>query len=175
MEYFELSRSEKVENPIELMALDAAAYSYAMTQKDFEALDRMKVAYFSGNEAEEICDLLVSPTFLVSDRLKRLLALYEKETEFKGIQLFPTAEDCRQYPMYWVPRFPEADCVHESSVWYDNGMLSSPVLDGGRIGRRNVFRLPGLREYKAVVSLPVAESILRRRLYGVELRRMEVV
>lgn len=175
MEYFELFQSEKVENPIELMALDRETYNYAMTQKDFAALDNMKVAYFSGNEAEEICDILISPTFLVSDRLKELLALYEKETQFKGIQLFPTSEESRQYPMYWVPRFPESNCIHENSVWYDNGMVSSLVLDGGRIGRRNIFRLSRLWEYKAVVSLPVAESILRRRLYGVELRRLEVV
>lgn len=175
MEYYELSQSRKVENPIELMGLDREAYCYDMPQKSFEALDRIRVAYFSGNEAEEICDILTSPTVLVSDRLKKLFALYEKEMEFKGIQLFPTAEESRQYPMYWVPRFPEADCVHESSIRYDNGMVSSLVLDGGRIGRRNIFRIAGLLEYRIGVSLPVAESILRRRLYGVALRKMEVV
>lgn len=175
MEYYELVQSRKVENPIELMGLDQKAYCYAMTQKDFAALDKIRVAYFSGNEAEEICDILTSPTFLVSDRLKNLLALYEKETEFKGIQIFPTSEESRQYPIYWVPCFPEVDCIHESSILYDNGMVSSLVLDGSKIGRRNIFRLSGLLEYKAAVSLPVAESILRRRLYGVELRKMEVV
>lgn len=40
---------------------------------------------------------------------------------------------------------------------------------------RPVFRIPGLVEYKVVVSLPVAEGILRRRCYGVGLRRLEVV
>lgn len=175
MEYYELAQSEKVENPIELMGIDSAAYCPAMTRKHFGALDDMRVAYFSGNEAEEICDVLTSPTFLVSDRLKKLLSLYEKETEFKGIQLFPTSEKSKQYPVYWVPYFPETDCVHKSSVWYDNGMISSLVLDGSRIGRRNIFRLSGLLEYRVIVSLPVAESILRRRLYGVELKKMEVV
>ncbi len=175
MEYYELSQSRKVENPIELMGMDGKAYCYAMTQKDFAMLDRLCVAYFSGNEAEEICDILTIPTFLVSDRLKNVLAMYEKETEFKGIQVFPTSEESRQYPVYWVPQFPEADCIHESSILYDNGMVSSLVLDRRRIGKRNVFRLPGLLEYKAVVSLPVAESILRRRFYGIELSKMEVI
>lgn len=175
MEYYELSQSRKVENPIELMGIDRDAYCCAMTRKDFEALDKIRVAYFSGNEAEEICDILTSPTFMVSDRLKSLLALYEKETAFKAIQLFPTSEESSQYPMYWVPCFPEVSCIHESSVLYDNGMASSLVLDGRRIGKRNVFRLQGLTEYRIAVSMPVAESILRRRLYGVGLRKMEVV
>ncbi len=175
MEYYELTQSGKVENPVELMGLDSAAYCLAMSRKDFDALDDMRVAYFSGNEAEELCDVLTTPTFLVSDKLKKLLSLYGKETEYKGIQLFPTSEESKQYPVYWVPYFPCQDCVHKSSTWYDNGMISSLALDKNRIGGRDVFRLPGLLEYKIIVSLPVAESILRRRFYGIELRKMEVI
>ena len=88
MEYYELSQSKKVENPIELMGLDPNVYCYTMARKDFEALDKIKVAYFSGNEAEEICDILISPTFMVSDRLKNLIALYDKEIEFKRYSAF---------------------------------------------------------------------------------------
>lgn len=54
-------------------------------------------------------------------------------------------------------------------------MVSSLVLNKQKIGRRNLFRLSGLLEYKIVVSLPMVESILRRRLYGVELTKLEVV
>jgi hypothetical protein len=74
-----------------------------------------------------------------------------------------------------VPSFPEINCTHERSEIYDNGMVSSLVLNKQKIGRRNLFRLSGLLEYKIVVSLPVVESILRRRLYGVELTKLEVV
>lgn len=74
-----------------------------------------------------------------------------------------------------MPSFPEINCMHERSKIYDNGMVSSLVLNGQKTGRRNLFRLSGLLEYKIVVSLPVVESILRRRLYGVELTKLEVV
>jgi hypothetical protein len=33
----------------------------------------------------------------------------------------------------------------------------------------------GLLEYKIIVSLPVAESLLRRRLYGIGMRKVKVV
>lgn len=58
---------------------------------------------------------------------------------------------------------------------YDNGMLKKLVLDESRTGGLNVFRVRGLLEYKVMVSLPLAESILRRRFYGIELRKAEVV
>lgn len=174
MEYFELRQSPKVENAIEIMGLDRDKYCYAMSTKDFEALDKLKVAYFSGREFEEICDVLLQPTFLISDNMKKIIELYEKESQFKGIQIYPPAEASKQYPFYWVPCFPEADCLHQKSVILDNGMVKELVLDRRKLGKRQIFRLSGLIEYKVIVTMPVAESILRRRMYGVELRRVEV-
>lgn len=174
MEYFELSQSPRVENPVVLTGIDRDAYSYAMPPKRFEALDRLIVAYFSGNEREEPCDILTDPTFMVSDGLKKLLALYSRETAFKGVQALPASGEGAWYPMYWVPCFPEIACMHESSAVYGNGMISSLVLEGGKIGKQDVFRLSGCLEYKVVVSLPVAESILRRRFYGIGLKKLEV-
>lgn len=56
----------------------------------------------------------------------------------------------------------------------DNGMLKKLVLDRRKIRGKAIFRVGGLLEYKVAVSLPVAESILRRRPYGVSLQRIEV-
>ena len=174
MEYFEMTQSKKVENPMQLMGLDSQLYTYAMTEKDFEALEKLKVAYFSGREYEEICDILLQPTYLISDELKKLLELYERKTLFKGVQIFPTAKESKQYPIYWVPQFPVLDCIHNSTVKGDNGMLQKLVLDSRKIGNRQIFRLPGFLEYKVIVSMPVAESNLRRRFYGVGFEKVEV-
>lgn len=174
MEYFELCQSPKVENPVALTGLDRDAYCRMMTPERFEALDRLRVANFSGDEREEICDILTEPTFMISDRLKKLIALYDRGIAFKGIQALPISEESRQYPLYWVPCFPEIACIHQSSVIYDNGTIASLVLDGSKIGGQPVFRLSGCVGYRLAVSMPVAESILRRRLYGVSIRRLEV-
>lgn len=174
MEYFELCQSKAVENPIVIMKLDKEKYCYAMREEDFAALDKLKVAWFSGREVEELCDILTEPTFLVSDRMKKILQLYEQKLPFKGVQLFATAEESKQYPLYWVPCFPVLDCLHEETKRYDNGMLQRLVLDKRKIQQQPVFRIGGLLEYKVAVSLPVAESILRRRPYGVGLQRIEV-
>lgn len=175
MEYYELFQNKKVETPLEIMGLESGQYCYAMTPKDFKALDKLKVAYFSGREFEEICDILINPTYLVSDSLKKVLTMYDKEIPFKGVQLFPTAKESRQYPLYWVPQFPEAEVLHKDTVIHDNGMVAKLVLDGSKIGNRQIFRISGLLEYKVVISMPVAESILRRRLYGIGLKKLEVV
>lgn len=174
MEYFELVQSKKVENPIELMGLDPEEYCYDMKREQFEQLEKLKVAYFTGREFEEICDILTAPTFLVSDGMKKLLSLYEKKIAFKGVQVFPAEKESRQYPQYWVPCFPEVNCFHKNTVINELGMIEKLVLDQNKIGKRKIFRLPDILQYKVIVSMPVAESILRRRFYGVELKEAEV-
>lgn len=175
VEYYELFQSKKVETPVEIMGLDSEKYCYAMTQNDFESLEKLKVAYFSGREFEEVCDILINPTFLISDSLKKVLEMYEREIRFKGVQIFPTAKESKQYPLYWVPQFPQIDVLHKETVIHDNGMAAKLVLDSRKIGNRQIFRISDLLEYKIVISMPVAESILRRRLYGIGLQKLEVV
>lgn len=175
MEYFELIQSDKVENPIELIGLNPDEYCYAMNRENFDKLEKLKVAYFSGRESEEICDILISPTFMIADSMKNLFELYDSAIEFKGVQIFPTTKECHRYPQYWVPFFPQVECFHETTAVNEIGQVERLVLDQNKIGERQVFRIPGILEYKVIVSMPVAESILRRRYYGVALKEAEVV
>lgn len=175
MDYFELFQSEMVENAVELMGLDSSRYCYAMKERDFAALDKLKVAYYSGRETEEMCDILKKPTYLISNEIKRLFELYDTKIEYKGVQLFSTASENITSPLYWVAGFPMVDCLHESARKYDNGMLKELVLDKKKIKGLDIFRVAGLLEYKVIVSLPAAESLLRRRLYGIGLQRIKVV
>lgn len=175
MEYFELFQSEKVENPIVLLGLAQEDYTYAMRREDFDKLDKLKVAYFSGREFEEICDILTTPTFLISERMRKLFVLYEKDLECKSVQVFPTAMESAQYPQYCVPFFPLIDACHKNTVVNELGMVEKLVLDKKKIKDRQIFRLQGLLEYKVIVSVAAAESILRRRFYGIGLREIEVL
>lgn len=175
MEYFELLQEKTVENPIEVINLDRNIYTYQMKQEEYEKLETLKVAYYSGREYEEVCDILTEPTFLVSDKIKRLLSLYDKNIGFKAIQIFSTAPENKKAPLYWVPKFELAECLHESSKKYTNGTIEKLVLERKKIGKKQIFRVMPLLEYKVIISLPVAESLLRRRFYGIGLKKVKVI
>ncbi len=165
MEYFELSQERAVENPIEVMNLDRNIYTYQMKEKEYEKLETLKVAYYSGREYEEVCDILTEPTFLISD----------KSISFKAIQVFSTAPENKRAPLYWVAKFEMIECLHESSKKYTNGTIEELVLERKKIGEKQIFRVTPLLEYKVIISLPVAESLLRRRFYGIGLKRVKVI
>lgn len=175
MDYFELYQSEKVENAIHIINLDSSQYTYSMKEEDFHALDKLKVAYYSGRDVEELCDILKEPTFLISNDIKRLFELYDSDIEYKGVQLFSTADENPTHPLYWVGKFEMLDCLHKNTKKYGNGMLQELVLDKDKIIGKSIFRVGGLLEYKLIIALPVAESLLRRRFYGIGLRRVKVM
>lgn len=174
-EYFELRQNHMVENAITIIGIDTASYCYKMQEKDFENLEKVTVAYFVGNGEEELCDLLIAPTLMVSDRMKKVLNLYDKKMEFKGVQLYPLVQECTKYPLYWIPKFCETDCLHESTEFNDNGTMKEPVLDKRKLGKSSIVRVTDSTGFKVIISLPVAESLLRRRMYGIELHKLRIV
>ena len=175
MRYFELSQSSKCENPVKVYGLPSKQYCYAMKKADFEALEEIAIASVCGLESEEICDVLTDPVFMVSCDVRAVLEMYDKKIRFKAVQFVSQKKNSRVYPLYWVPLFEEVDCLCEMSIIKDNGIVDKMILDSRKIGTRQIFRIKGLLEYRIVISLPVAESILRRRPYGIETKRIETI
>ena len=66
------------------------------------------------------------------------------------------------------------NCLHKSTERYPDGSVKQIVLDNAALPREPIFRIGGMREYRIVVELSVAESILRRSPYGVDLTPVEV-
>lgn len=64
--------------------------------------------------------------------------------------------------------------MHSDTVKYPNGELQELILDKRKVRGRDIFRVRGMMENKVVVSLAVAESILRRKPYGVSIKKVSV-
>lgn len=174
MEFFILDLDKKVNRAIELQYLDRTIYVKNVNQKSFEQLPKLSVAYHNGNEMGEVPDILQSPTLLLSDKLKRILSLYDNKLEFKGVQVFSEKEKDLNNPLYWVTLFPEVDSLHSSSTFYNVGLVNELRLDEKKIKGQHIFKVKDLIGAKIIVSLAVAESILRRRPYGISLEKVEV-
>ena len=75
---------------------------------------------------------------------------------------------------YWIYDCVMEDCLHQDTVIYPNGALKEVILDQHKIKGRDIFRIKGIIENKTIISLAVAESIMRRNPYGVGLERVQV-
>lgn len=176
MEYFLLRQSKELVNPIKVLGTDPDRYVPAMSHQDFKALEKVSVAYVKYEPGQEIPDILSHPTYMVSDEIRKVLHMYDERISFKAVQVFP---DRKEYikeaaKVYWVYDCVMEDCLHPDTVVLPNGELEQIILDRRRVRGRDIFRVKGTLENRLLLSLAVAESILRRNLYGIGLEKVEI-
>lgn len=172
-EYLRLRMSDRVKRPVTIVGLPSR-YKKVESQQAFDLLEHAIVAYFSGEARQEFCAVMKEPSFLISDELKKLLCKYDPEFQAKAIQLFAGEQDCHENYLYWLPYFEPVACVHSNTEKYPNGMLKKLVLQKELLPPLPFFCVDGILEYQVIVSLQVAESILRRCPYGISLDPVEV-
>lgn len=170
---FRLRISDQISRTLDIIGLPAQ-YNNVVAKSDFDKLDDNIVAYFRGKAVPEISGVLAHPSFLVCDDLKSLLQLYSPQLQAKAIQLFAGEMESKENYLYWLPYIELVSCLHESTEKYSNGMLKQLVLDSRSLPDTPVFRLNGVLEDIVVITLPLAESILRRCFYGIQLDPVEV-
>ena len=171
--YFRLSASSRLRRPLSIFGLPEQ-YQKATEKKVFDQLDQAIVAYFRAEAHEEFSDVLSVPAFLVSDELKKLFTLYVPGLQAKIIQLFAGEADSLESYRYRLPYFPPVSCLHESAERYPDGSVKQIILNQMYLPPEPIFRVGGILEYRIVVELSVAESILRRSPYGIDLAPVEV-
>ncbi|MDE6567897.1 MAG: hypothetical protein K2K70_09250 [Lachnospiraceae bacterium] len=170
MDYFELIIDPSISNPIQIQHIDSSIYKNDATYEEFAATPKMTVGYFDNSPQIEIYDLLGQPAFLVSDNLKRLFALYAPDMQFNGIRVYANNLDDDEAPLYWWPYIPYVECLSDQTTKYPTGMLECLVLDRGALHGEDIFRISGILENKVVISLSVAESMIRRKMTGFTLK-----
>ncbi len=114
MEYYLLRQSVRVTNAVRPGDLDQWVYTARMTHDDFRKLDTLRNAYIEYDRSRELPDLLIYPTYLVSDDIRKVFAMYDDSISFKGVQLFPADEKWIREAsrIYWVYDCVTVDCLH---------------------------------------------------------------
>lgn len=171
--YFRLTMSHRVHRPLTVIGLPKT-YQRVRESETFDRLNRAIVAYFRADAHEEVPAVLNEPSFLINDEFKQLFQLYLPEMKAKMIQLFAGEKDNHESHLYWLPYFEPMPCLHKSTEWYPDGSIKQMVLDQNLLPMEPIFRVGGILEYRVIVELSVAESILRRSPYGIELTPVEV-
>ena len=176
MEYFVLKQSSDIVNPIKVYGVDMECYTAAMTHQDFKQLKRSKVAYAEYARNYELPDILTHPTYMVSDTIRKVLHMYDDNISFKSIQVFPTLKKdiMEATRTYWIYDCVMEDCLHTDTIILPNGEMREIILNKSKIKGRDIFRVKGTLDNKLIISLAVAESILRRDVYGVTVEKVKI-
>lgn len=174
MEYFILSCSEhtKVLRSSVLSSLAGMAPQKLLTKEITMELDDMNLALLPSEDEERYSDVITSPVYLVSDTVKEIFEKYDHTLVFKAFRIID--KNSKAQLLYWIIGVEEVDCLSEQTEYSPTGVMKKLVVSQGKIGDQVIFKLGGLRKQYLVVRLDVAESLLRRFIYGIELQKIQV-
>ena len=168
MKYFMIPHDKALSNVIAPEKLDSSLYRDKISKKEFDAVQSMVVTYFDNSQELEKPDVLYTPAFLVSDKLKKLLRAFDPKMKCKGIRCYPHEVEDPEALLYWWPWIPRVQCLSEQTTRYPTGLVKHLVVAENRLQRRPILMVDGTLETIVLVSLELAEAMLRRGLWGME-------
>lgn len=163
-------------NSFSVEGLDTQVYVANPAKEQFQKLPQSIVTYFDYREDYEVADYIVAPTPMVSEGLRKVFAMYEPQMKFKSIQCYADNEKdiYKMAPAFYVYYIERTACLHKDAVIAPNGSVTQLILDKNRMNGRDIIVIDGIPEKITMVSLAVAESILRRNMFGIDFQEVEI-
>lgn len=174
-QYFQLKEDASLSMPIRIFHFAVEGDYTAGKPIDPGSVPKHQVAYFEYSPQVEICDVLFRPVLLVKSEIKKLWQFYEPHMKYKGVQVFANDTRINVAPMYWCPMIDSISCMDVGTQRYPDRSIKRLVLQFQAVQGRHIFQVAGLLERITVVSLPVAESMLKRSATGFQLQAVDLV
>lgn len=164
--FFLLSQDQKYRNPPVI-----EDFYQRMRRKDFtvELADKIpdrNVVYCDTNRKQDFLDVLDQQVLLVSREVKEVFQMYQRDINYKYFCCLNNVTG--EYKNYYAPILPFLNCIAGQGA---RGNREELKLVRNKIGDAGIFRIPFYENGLTVIRLDVAESLLRRKLKGIELKR----
>lgn len=172
MRYFFISQDTSLPCCIRYRDFDITGGRHLFVKSEEEKIKEMVPLYLAGSGREARPDFIQRPVTMFSAGLREILKAYEPEAVFKDVMLIHK-ENAIQYH-YVHTLLDYVDALSGRSEYYPNGMERKLVLDGKKAEGHHLFLPAGAQRKDPVVSLPLAESLLRRSVVGICLEEVEV-
>lgn len=172
MRYFIITQDTSVPYPIQYRDFDIKGGRHLFLKEDAERLSDRTVLYLSGTGKEARLDFIQRPVTMFSEQFQDILEAYEPGLIFKEVLLIHK-ENALSY-RYVHTLMDSIDSLSPRTEFYPSGMEKRLVLDGRKVTGHHLFLMEGNRRRDPVVSLPLAESLLRRNCMGICFEEVEV-
>ena len=120
-----------------------------------------------------VTDIISFPYFMITYEAESVLKLYDPRLSYCRMDLFDTLNG--NVKPYLLPFFETIDCLTDKTTYTrDHSDVISPVMNLNKTAGLSIFRPMGFSNKKAVISLELAESLLRRKIRGLFLTEIEL-
>lgn len=172
MRYFFITQDVGLPGAIRYRDFDIKGSSHLFSKEDSSQLNNVVALYLEGSGKEARWDFLQRPVTMFSKRFKDILDAYEPELFFQEVVLIHKENSLQFRYVHTVME--QMDAMDSSTEYYPNGTVKRLVLNRKKIGQHNIFLLRGNQRKDPIISLALAESLLRRKPVGICFEEVEV-
>lgn len=161
-----LQPDERIYNTIRIPVFSLLDYNDFKTY-NLEKLPPMTVIPRKGSVHEEYPDLL-GGLFLVSERFNEVVSAFLPGMQYRMFCFWDQQKNAPFYYYAYMP--PVAAGLSEISITENRGTVTvKAVINREKMKDPDIIRVSGQEKHFILVSLPVAEAVLRRNLKGIRL------
>ncbi len=172
MRFFTMEQDKSLQDVIRFRDFDICGPRHIFYKEDATEINDSNMMYLTPDSGEAAPDFIQSPVYLVSDKVKKVLDMYEDEMVFKTVTI--ASKERETIMVYHHLLLDRMDMFSSQTEFYSNGSVKKLVLDSKKIGEHKVFLLNDKRFPNPFVSLEVVESLLRRGVIGIVWKEVEV-
>ena len=174
MEYFKLEQDKRVPYGVLMQGLSKMENIQDTLKGNIIPLKRMNVVFVPPSRFNWYPDVLDRQLFLVQENVKEAFDLYQPDLQYRYFCLLDNQNQVHKF--YYAPALEMVDCLsEESGCNLDKSVIRNVVLRKESIDGKDLFRIAGVKELVVIVSLPMAESLLRRRPKGIRISHVEIM
>ncbi|NLL06002.1 MAG: serine protease [Clostridiaceae bacterium] len=172
MDFYVISQDVRVFDSVEPIKVHQAFDMETIRRGRFQELDDWPVQlYIKEKETNSYVDFIEKPIPLISDKLKQVFEMYEKDIFYKPVMLADVKK--MKQNLYWLCIPKDIEALSCQSEFKMDGSLKKLVISEKKVNFRKIFRITGIIEYIVILNQDVAESILRRDFYGITLKKID--
>lgn len=172
MKYYRMSQDKKIQNGICFM--EFPTQQVVEFDSSYEKVMKKSVTlHVKDNNHTTFPEVIEAPCFMVGEEIYKVIHMYEPDI------IFTTAvfkcNESKEIFIYKIGLIDRNDCLHENTEFYKDNSLKRLVLDKKKLEGRHITRIKGITPGDIIVSMAVAESVLRRNCIGVRFEEIEAV
>ena len=148
---------------------------YAPISKPRLSQKNMQLFTIESSEKTMFTDLVLFPFLFVSPMVQEVIKMYRECCFFRKIILLD--QEKQESRLYYLPVLDETNAIQIQRIQYKNGKrnLDMPEIQGERIELdRNLFWVRDSKKRHIILSLDMAESLIRRNIMGLGLCEVEL-
>lgn len=170
MKYFEIQDSPELKYAPQLKDWYGKFDVRDIRIDTFPKLPDMQLFIIEPSENTIFTDLILFPFLLVSPMVQEVIKMYREHCFFRKVILLDQKN--KESRLYYLPVLDETNDIQLQRIQYTNGkeVLDPTDMRGERIELdRNFFWVKDTKKRHIVLSLDMAESLIRREITGLGL------